>query len=142
MNDAVVIIGAGQAAAQLAMSLRQGGFTGRVVMVGDEPYLPYQRPPLSKKFLSEPQAAHALNLRPASFWREHDVTLHLSTPVGAVDLERRRIALADGREIEYGSLVFATGTSARALALPGIDRAGVFSLRRSDDVLRLRPALD
>jgi 3-phenylpropionate/trans-cinnamate dioxygenase ferredoxin reductase component len=142
MNDGVVIIGAGQAAAQLAMSLRQGGFTGPVMMIGDEQYPPYQRPPLSKRFLSEPQAAHALDLRPASFWREQDVTLHLSARVGAVDVKRRRVALADGREIEYGSLVFATGALARTLALPGIDRAGVFSLRRIDDVLRLRPALD
>jgi 3-phenylpropionate/trans-cinnamate dioxygenase ferredoxin reductase subunit len=142
MNDRVVIIGAGQAAAQLAMSLRQGGFTGPITMIGDEPYPPYQRPPLSKKFLSEPQAAHALDLRPPSFWREEQVTLNLSVRVGTVDLMRRRIALADGREIEYDSLVFATGALARTLAVPGIDRAGVFSLRRIDDVVCLRPALD
>src|SRR5262249_17230824 len=106
----VVVIGAGQAGAQLAMSLRQGGFAERILMIGDEPYLPYQRPPLSKKFLSEHRAPDVLFLRPEKFWRDQDVTFELGARVSAVDPVRRRVALTNGREIDYGILVFATGT--------------------------------
>jgi 3-phenylpropionate/trans-cinnamate dioxygenase ferredoxin reductase subunit len=142
MSEDVVIIGAGQAAAQLAASLRQGGFAGPISMIGDEPYLPYQRPPLSKKFLSERGTPDSLLLRAPSFWHEHDVRLILGTAVGKVDLRQHRLSLRDGREIDYRTLVFATGTRARTLPLPGIDLANVFSLRKIDDVRRLRPALD
>ena len=141
-SESVVIIGAGQAAAQLATSLRQGGFSRPIVIIGDEPYLPYQRPPLSKKFLSEPRAPESLLLRPEAFWRDHDVALHLGVPAAAVDRNRGCVVLLDGREFPYGGLVFATGTSARPLRLPGTGRDGVFSLRKIDDVLRLRPAID
>jgi 3-phenylpropionate/trans-cinnamate dioxygenase ferredoxin reductase component len=142
MSDSAVIIGGGQGAAQVAISLRQGGFQGPVVILGAEPYLPYQRPPLSKKFLSAPQEAESLFLRPQAFWRDHDVTLELGTAVGAVDLRRRSVALTDGRELACASLVFATGTSARALPIPGVDRRGVHSLRKIEDVRRLRTELD
>jgi 3-phenylpropionate/trans-cinnamate dioxygenase ferredoxin reductase subunit len=142
MSEDVVIIGAGQAAAQLAASLRQGGFAGPISMIGDEPYLPYQRPPLSKKFLSERGTPDSLLLRAASFWHEHDVRLVLGTAAGKVDLRQHRLSLRDGREIDYRTLVFATGTRARTLPLPGIDLANVFSLRKIDDVRGLRPALD
>jgi 3-phenylpropionate/trans-cinnamate dioxygenase ferredoxin reductase subunit len=138
----VVVIGAGQAGAQLAMSLRQGGYALPITLICDEPYLPYQRPPLSKKFLAEYRDPDALFLRPESFWREHDVTFVLGTAAGAVDVKERRIALADGREIPFGTLVFATGTSARTLPVPGVDLPGVYSVRRIDDVVRLRPALN
>jgi len=142
MSDSAVIIGAGQGAAQVAISLRQGGFQGPVVIIGAEQYLPYQRPPLSKKFLSAPQAAESLFLRPQAFWRDQDVTLELGTAVGAVDWRRRCVTLTDGREHAYASLVFATGTSARALPIPGVDRRGVHSLRSIEDVRRLRTELD
>src|SRR5712692_4274340 len=142
MCEDVVIIGAGQAAAQLAASLRQGGFAGPVSMIGDEPYLPYQRPPLSKKFLSERGTPEALLLRAASFWHDHDVRVMLGTAAGKVDLRQHRLSLRDGREIDYRRLVFATGTRSRTLPLPGIDLANVFSLRKIDDVRQLRPALD
>jgi len=141
-RNSVVVIGAGQAAAQLAMSLRQGGWTAPVIIIGEEPYLPYQRPPLSKKFLSEPRTPDTLLLRPEAFWRDHGVTFHLGTPVTVVDPDRHRLTLTDGREFTYGWLAFATGTSARALPVPGITLPGVFSVRTIDDVLRLRPALD
>ncbi len=142
MDEGVVIIGAGQAAAQLAASLRLTGFTGRISMVGNESYPPYQRPPLSKKFLSERGLPDSLLLRGASFWRDHDVRLILGMAAAKADLRQRRVSLADGREIAYATLVFATGTRARTLPLPGIDHAAVFSLRKIDDVLRLRSALD
>ncbi len=141
MSDSAVTIGAGQGAAQVAISLRQGGFKGPVVIIGAEPYLPYQRPPLSKKFLSAPQTAESLFLRPQAFWRDQEVTLELGTAVGAVDRRRRCVMLTDGRELAYASLVFATGTSARTLPIPGVDR-GVHSLRNIEDVRRLRIELD
>ena len=142
MGEDVVIIGAGQASAQLAASLRQGGFAGRIAIIGDEPYPPYQRPPLSKKFLGERGTPDSLFLRAASFWHDHDVRLLLGAAAGEIDLRQHRLSLRDGREIGYRTLVFATGTRARRLPLPGVDQAKIFSLRKIDDVLRLRPALD
>src|SRR5262249_52487875 len=142
MTGPVVVIGAGQAAAQLAMSLRQGGFAERIVIIGDEPFLPYQRPPLSKKFLSEHRAPDVLFLRPEKFWRDQNVTFDLGAHVAAVDPACRRVSLTDGREIDYGTLVFATGTSARMPPIPGLAQAGVHVVRRIEDVARLRPALD
>jgi 3-phenylpropionate/trans-cinnamate dioxygenase ferredoxin reductase subunit len=138
----VVMIGAGQAAAQLAISLRSGGFAGPVIVVGDEPHLPYQRPPLSKKFLTERPPAESLYLRPAPFWAERGIEFQLGVAVAKVDLRGRSVTLADGREIPFHTLVFATGTCARRLPLPGLDRDGVFTLRAIGDIKRLRPALD
>jgi 3-phenylpropionate/trans-cinnamate dioxygenase ferredoxin reductase component len=142
MSDPVVVIGAGQAAAQLAMSLRQGGFAKRIVIIGEEPHLPYQRPPLSKKFLSERREPDVLYLRPEKFWRDQDVAFELGISVAAVDAARRCVTLKDGREIDYGTLAFATGTSARMPPIPGLAEAGVHVVRRIADVARLRPALD
>jgi len=141
MGDAVVIVGAGQAGAQLAISLRQGGFAGPIRMVCDEPYLPYQRPPLSKKFLAEYRNPDSLFLRPESFWRDHRVECDLGAAAGEIQPKERRVLLRNGREIPYGTLVLATGTSARALPVSGVDLPGVFSLRRIDDVVALRPAI-
>jgi 3-phenylpropionate/trans-cinnamate dioxygenase ferredoxin reductase subunit len=138
----VVVIGAGQAAAELASSLREGGYQDPIKLVGEESFLPYQRPPLSKKFLAERPAPDTLYLRPASFWREKDVSIELGTAVTAIDREKRKIALADGRATNYAALVLATGARARALPLPGVELEGVFSVRRIDDVKALRPALD
>src|SRR6516225_8295957 len=100
MSETVVVIGAGQAAAQLAISLRQGGHAGPILLIGDERYLPYQRPPLSKKFLSEPRAPDTLYLRPENFWRQQQVTLETGTAVTAVDRSARRIILRDGRQYD------------------------------------------
>jgi 3-phenylpropionate/trans-cinnamate dioxygenase ferredoxin reductase subunit len=142
MTGPLVVVGAGQAAAQLAISLRQGGFAEPIRVVGDEPYLPYQRPPLSKKFLSEHRAPDVLFLRPANFWQGLDVSFALGASAAAVDPARRRVALTDGREIDYGTLALATGTSARMPPIPGLAQTGVHVVRRIDDVARLRPALD
>jgi 3-phenylpropionate/trans-cinnamate dioxygenase ferredoxin reductase subunit len=142
MSGGVLIIGAGQAAAQLATSLRQGGFDGDIRVLGDEPFLPYQRPPLSKAFLKERPAPETLYLRPESYWRDRHVALDLGTPAVAVDLAGKRVTLADGRTHDYDTLVFATGTRARDLPLPGVGLPGVYSLRRIADVRQLRPALD
>jgi 3-phenylpropionate/trans-cinnamate dioxygenase ferredoxin reductase component len=142
MSGPVVVIGAGQAAAQLAMSLRQGGFAERIAILGDEPYLPYQRPPLSKKFLSERRGPDVLYLRPEKFWRDQNVDFELGVRGAAVDPARRRVTLTDGREVDYGTLALATGTSARLPPIPGLTETGVHVVRRIEDIARLRPALD
>src|SRR5258708_2961294 len=142
----VIVVGAGQAAAQLGLSRRAGGFRDRILVIGAERFPPYQRPPLSKKFLTERRAPETLLLRPETLWREQGIELLLDTTVGALDLKRRTLSTVDGqartRELTYGTLVLATGTRARDLTIPGAALAGVFSLRSIDDVHRLRPALD
>lgn len=138
----VLILGAGQAAAQLAISLRQDGYGGPIRMIGDEPYAPYQRPPLSKAFLKEKASIETLLLRRESYWADHQVALEIGVPATAVDLAGKRVSLGDGRSFGYDTLAFATGTRARDLPLPGIKLDGVFSLRKIADVRRLRPVLD
>ena len=142
VSGPIVIIGAGQAAAQCAISLRQGGFTEAITMVAGEPFPPYQRPPLSKKFLTERGKPESLYLRPEMFWRDQNVALVPDVAARSINVQARTVALADGRTLAYGTLVLATGTCARRLPVAGIDLAGVFSLRSIGDVQRLRPALD
>ena len=142
MSGPVVMVGAGQAAAQCAISLRQGGYSEPIVLVGDEPFPPYQRPPLSKKFLTERGKPESLFLRPETFWRDQQVELTLDAAATAIDPRARTVTLADGRSLSFRTLVLATGTCARRLPVPGIDLAGVVSLRSIGDVQRLRPALD
>ena len=96
MSGGIVILGAGQAAAQLAVSLRQGGHDGPIRMVGDEPYAPYQRPPLSKAYLKEKASIDTLLLRRESYWNDHKVQLDLGSPAAAVDLARKQVSLRDG----------------------------------------------
>jgi 3-phenylpropionate/trans-cinnamate dioxygenase ferredoxin reductase component len=146
MSRDVVVVGAGQAAAQLCLSLRAGGYRDGILMIGAERFAPYQRPPLSKKFLTERRAPETLLLRPQTLWRDQGVELALGETVAALDPQRRTLSSVDAqgrtRELGYGTLVLATGTRARALTAPGAELAGVFSLRSIDDVHRLRPALD
>jgi 3-phenylpropionate/trans-cinnamate dioxygenase ferredoxin reductase subunit len=137
----VVIVGAGQAAAQLVQSLRQGGYKDAIRMIGDEPYAPYQRPPLSKKFLTERPPAETLYFRPEKFWTDQGVTVNYGTAVAKIDRANRRVDFRDG-SADYGMLFLATGTRARDLPMPGATLEGVFSLRKIDDVRRLRGPLD
>ena len=117
MSGGILILGAGQAAAQLAISLRQGGHDGPIRMIGDEPFAPYQRPPLSKAYLKEKASIETLLLRRDSYWADHKVELCLGAPAAAVDPGRRQVSLGDGRSFDYDTLVFATGTRARDLAV-------------------------
>ncbi len=137
----IVIVGAGQAAAQLVLSLRQGGYKDPIRMIGDEPYAPYQRPPLSKKFLTERPPADTLYFRPEKFWDEQGVACDFGKAVTAVDRAARRVTFADGHA-DYETLFLSTGTRARDLPLPGARLDGVFSLRKIDDVRALRAPMD
>ncbi len=142
MGSSIVIIGAGQAATEFAVALRGGRFAGSIQVVGDEPYLPYQRPPLSKDFLSGKSPYEKLLLRPEAFWQQQNIEFVLGVAAVSIDRAKKQVALADGRTLAYETLVIATGTRARVPPLAGIESAGVFALRKIDDVKRLRPALD
>jgi len=137
----IVIVGAGQAAAQLVLSLRQGGCKEPIRMIGDEPYAPYQRPPLSKKFLAQRPPADTLYFRPEKFWPEQGVTAEYGVLVESIDRANKRVSF-NGGQAEYSTLFLSTGTHARPLPIPGAKLSGVFSLRRIDDVRALRGPLD
>ncbi|MBS0243979.1 MAG: FAD-dependent oxidoreductase, partial [Proteobacteria bacterium] len=142
MTGTVVIVGAGQAGAQVAASLREHGHAGRIVIIGDEPHLPYQRPPLSKAHLKSDLAAARLELWPADFYVNRDIELITGTAALRLDPRHCNVALASGSDIAFDKLVIATGTRARTPPIPGIDLDGVASLRSIADVARLRPRLD
>ncbi len=139
-ND-VVIVGAGQAGFQVAASLRDGGFTGRVLLIGDEPGLPYQRPPLSKAYLAGKSDRIALNLRAEAFYTQASIEVLTGRTVTAIDRARRTVRLSDGGSIAYGHLVLATGARNRPLPVPGADLAGVLQLRSADDAEALKQRL-
>ena len=138
MPDTILIAGAGHAAGQTAVSLRQGGFEGRIVIIGEEPYLPYQRPPLSKKFLAGELELERLFLRPQRYYEQHDVDVRLNTRVAAIDRDGHKVQLQDGSELGYTKLVLATGTRVRRLGLAGEELPGAHYLRTVDDVLAIR----
>jgi 3-phenylpropionate/trans-cinnamate dioxygenase ferredoxin reductase component len=138
----VAIIGAGQAGFQVAASLHQDGFTGRIMLVGDEPALPYQRPPLSKSYLAGESSVDDLWLRPAEFYAKQQIDLIYGDPAIAVDRRQRRLRLASGIDIAWDHLVFATGARFRPLAVPGADLDGVVPLRTLADADVLRQRLD
>jgi 3-phenylpropionate/trans-cinnamate dioxygenase ferredoxin reductase subunit len=128
-----IIAGAGHAGGQTAISLRQAGYEGRIVVCGDEPVPPYQRPPLSKKYLSGELALERVFLRPESFYATHDIELRLGNAVREIDPERRSVVLEGGESLAYTDLVIATGSRPRRLDLPGSDLGNVFYLRTLED---------
>ena len=138
----VAIIGAGQAGFQAAASLRDTGFAGRVVLIGDEPVLPYQRPPLSKSYLAGQSGADDLWLRPAEFYAKQQIDLVYGDSVTAIDRGQRRLLLASGSEFAWDHLVFATGAGCRPLAVPGAELDGVLALRTLADADALRQRLN
>jgi 3-phenylpropionate/trans-cinnamate dioxygenase ferredoxin reductase subunit len=141
MIGTILIIGGGQAGAQAVDTLRREGFTGRLVLVSDEPYLPYQRPPLSKKFLSGELAADRLPFRHQSFYDEHRVELKLGIRATRLDPAARRVALASGEEVIYDRLLLCLGAASRQLTCPGTDLPGVHYLRGIADVPTIQAGL-
>lgn len=135
----IVIVGGGNAGMQVADSLRKGGFDGSIDLLCAESYLPYQRPPLSKKFLEGALEEKRLFLRPASYYETKDITLNLSTEAVAVDRQARTVTTVDGRQFTYSKLVFATG--ARVRKLPETDGLGLQYIRGIDDVTSLKSHL-
>jgi len=134
-----VVIGAGQAASQLVASLRTEGYAAPITLVGDEAYPPYQRPPLSKKFLSGEMEEDRLFIRPPEFYAAANATLILKTRATAVDLAAKSVSLSDGRMLPYETLALTTGSRVRKLTVPGADLPGIFYLRGIDDVKAIQP---
>ena len=133
MTERVVIAGAGHAAGQLLTSLKQQKFAGQIVLVGDEPYLPYQRPPLSKKFLSGDMPAERLYVKPASFYEDPQVELRLETRISEIDRDHKTLKTNNG-DIAYDKLILALGSRVRRLDIEGADLDGVHYLRNIADV--------
>lgn len=137
----IVIVGAGHAGAQAAIALRQEKYAGSIAIVGDEPELPYERPPLSKDYLAGDKPFDRMLIRPAEFWTERDITVVTNERVTAVDAQAHRLHCASGRTVSYGTLIWAGGGSPRRLVCPGADLAGVFAIRSRADSDALRAAL-
>src|SRR4051812_8134536 len=138
LRQAVVLVGPGQASAQASEVLRKRGLPARITLVGDETLLPYQRPPLSKKYLAGTFERDRLPFRHAAHYLEHGVDLRLGFAATAVDTAERRVSLADGATLDYDRLLIATGARARTIDLPGAELAGMYTLRTVADVDRLR----
>jgi 3-phenylpropionate/trans-cinnamate dioxygenase ferredoxin reductase subunit len=139
LSEKIVIIGAGQAGAQAAASLRQEGFSGAIVLVGEENELPYQRPPLSKAYLQGALEKSRLYLRPRDFYEKQGIALRLGVRASVIDRSEKSVVLESGERIPYDKLLLATGAPPRKLAAPGCERAAyVRSIADSD---LLRPAL-
>jgi 3-phenylpropionate/trans-cinnamate dioxygenase ferredoxin reductase subunit len=141
LRQSVVIIGGGQAAAQACEVLRKRGHSGPITVVGDEAMLPYQRPPLSKKYLAGSLDRDRLPFRHAAHYAEHAIDVRTGFAAVNIDLARRRVEIADGSSVTYDALLLATGSRPRLLPLPGAELAGVHTLRSVADVDRLRGEL-
>lgn len=141
MVEHVLIVGAGQAATHTAEALRRKGHAGSITVVGDEAELPYQRPPLSKKYLSGDLERDRLLLRHRPFFEEHRIELMLGRRAAGIDRANRHVRLEDGTTLAYDALVLATGSRPRRLSLPGAELAGVHYLRDLHDTERLRAEL-
>lgn len=142
MNQArIVILGAGHAGGSAAAFLRQYGHPGPITLVGEEPLLPYQRPPLSKAWLKGEAGEEDLELRPGNFYAEHDIGLRLGVRAQRIDREARLVVLEGGEILPYDILIIATGARARRLALPGGDMARTLELRTAADAEMLKAGL-
>ena len=142
MSKSVIIIGASHAAAQTSVSLRQTGWEGDIIMIGDEAALPYHRPPLSKDFLSGDKAMDDILIRPAEAYVAARIDLKLGVRVGAVNRAEKTILTDAGETLRYDKLVLTTGARVRRLPVPGADLEAVFYLRDSADVLEIKTKAD
>lgn len=136
----VAIAGSGHGGVELAAALRQRGFDGAVTIVGDEPFLPYQRPPLSKEFLKKPDDT-GLPLKGEAFYAEKDITLRLGIRAESIDRANRELVLAGGERLAYDHLALATGARNRIPPIPGLDHASILELRILADARRLNARL-
>jgi len=141
MSERAIIIGAGQAGAQAAQSMRQAGFEGEIVMFGDEAEPPYQRPPLSKAYLQGELEAERLYLRPRAFYEQQKIDLRLGVRVAEINRDAKSITTGRGETLGYDKLLIATGAPPRRLTCQGAELPGVYYLRTIADSDKLRPVL-
>lgn len=138
MTQTCVIVGASHAAAQLAPILRQEGWEGRIVVIGDEPYIPYHRPPLSKTFLSGEKTLDDIYIRPQMVYDKAEIEFLLNTRVEAIDRENRILSLNNGETLEYDKLALTVGSRVRKVDLPGIELEGIYYLRDANDAEQIK----
>jgi len=134
MAEHLVIVGAGQAAAQAIQTLRQQNHLGAITLIGDEPHAPYQRPPLSKKYFAGEVPRERLHLKPRHFYADKGVALELGRRVEELDRGAHALRLDDGRTLRYDRLLLATGSRVRRLAAPGAALEGVHHVRTIADI--------
>ncbi len=136
----MAIVGAGHVGGRAAQALREAGWQGGIALIGAEPHLPYERPPLSKGLLTGTRNAEQCQLRPHDAWRDDNIE-HIVGAAEAIDPGERTLRLSDGRTIAYEKLLLATGGRARKLSVPGAELEGVVSLRTLDDAAVIAPRL-
>lgn len=139
--ESVVIVGAGHAGGRAAEAVRQAGFKGRVVLIGDESHPPYERPPLSKEMLVSDYPPEKTYLAPSTAWAESAIELRLDARADGLDREAHRVRLAGGETLAYDRLLLATGGRVRRLSLPGSGLAGIHYIRTIRDTLALKAEL-
>ena len=137
IEHAVVIVGAGLAAANVASTLREAGDLRPVTIIGDEGQRPYERPGLSKSVLQGTQEPESLYVHHADWYDQHDVQTRFDDPAQSIDLAERTVRLASGESVDYADLVIATGARPRTLDVSGVGLPGVHTLRRIPDCLAL-----
>ena len=136
-----IIVGAGLAGAKAAQALRKEGHDGPITLLGAEAVVPYNRPPLSKEYLNDAVERSSINVHPEGWYARKDIDLRLDSRVSRLDVDRHRVVLATGEQLDYAKLLLTTGCRVRRLSLPGADLEGVLYLRAIGDSDRIRQAL-
>jgi 3-phenylpropionate/trans-cinnamate dioxygenase ferredoxin reductase component len=140
-DKGVIIVGAGHGGAQAAIALRQNGYAGPVTIIGREPEIPYERPPLSKEYLAQEKPFERIQIRPAAFWQEKQVGMRLGDAVATVDPAAKTVTLESGKALGYDQLIWAAGGDPRRLDCPGGALSGVHVIRTRADVDAIMAAL-
>ena len=138
MSQTCIVIGASHAAAQLAPTLRQEGWEGRIIVIGDEAWIPYHRPPLSKTFLSGEKSMDEIYIKPQNVYESADIEFMLNTRVESIDRENKLVTLDNGESINWDKLALTTGSRVRKIDMPGVDLDGIYYLRDAADVDKIR----
>ena len=142
MGEKIVIVGAGHAAGQVITLLKQKKYAGEIILIGEESYLPYQRPPLSKKFLANKLAIDRLYLKPTEFYDDSTIKKYLDTKVISINRKKKNVELSNGEEVSYNKLVLSVGSRVRRLNINSPKLHGIHYLRKIDDVISIKSELN